>query len=410
MKPAFTVTLGERVKLGQTLFTDRKMTDIKFTSPGGGRVIEINRGEKRRFESVVIVLDKVEKEVTFDSYSAEELDELGHFQIVQLLLDSGLWTTLRTRPYSKVPDPDSRPHSIFVTAMDTNPHAPKVHKAIEGNEDDFKNGIKVLAKLTEGMLYICKEYGSRLPEVKSSSVSVKEFSGVHPAGLVGTHIHFVDPVGPAKTVWHISIDDVVSVGKLFTTGRLALERVISLAGPGVKNPRLIKTRVGASIEDITTGELSGLDLRIISGSILSGREAYGVTNYLGRFHRQLSVLAEGRERVMLGWARPGFDMYSVKSVFVSKLTFWKKFNFNTALNGAKRAIIPAGSYEQVMPLDILATFLLRSLHIEDIEEAEKLGALELDEEDLALCTFVCPSKLDYGPMLRTCLERIEKEG
>lgn len=409
MKPALNVGLGDHVKLGQLLFTDRKSPLIKYTSPGSGKVVGINRGEKRRFLSIVIALEGND-ELTFDTFPEAKLGTLSRDQVVEQLVNSGLWTSLRSRPFSKVPDPETIPHSIFITAIDTNPIVPSIEKIIDNKERDFGNGLNVISRLTEGKVYLCKspDLSIQLPELKR--LSIDEFSGPHPAGNVGTHIHFLDPVSRKKTVWHIGVQDIIAIGRLFTTGRISVERIISLAGPLVKKPRLIKTRLGASLEDLTKDELSDEEERIISGSVLSGRASAENVSFLGRYHQQVSVISEGRKREFMGWLNPGLNLFSVKNVVLSKLFPGKKFDFSTSLNGGLRAIVPIGNYEKVMPLDILPTFLLRALMVDDIEEAEKLGCLELDEEDLALCTFVCPSKIDYGPVLRRNLTLIEKEG
>jgi Na+-transporting NADH:ubiquinone oxidoreductase subunit A len=211
-------------------------------------------------------------------------------------------------------------------------------------------------------------------------------------------------------VWYIQVQDVIAIGILFTTGILDVSRIISLAGPGARNPRLIRTRIGASVSDITRDELKEGEQRVISGSVFSGHTAEGVTGFLGRFHQSASVIPEGRKRVFMGWLSPGFNLFSVKNILLSGLLPKKKFIFTTALHGGRRSIVPIGSYEKVMPLDILPTYLLRALAVDDVEEAEKLGCLELDEEDLALCTFVCPSKINHGENLRRNLTLIEKEG
>ncbi len=409
MKPTMEVKVGDRVKLGQVLFSDKKMPAVKYTSPGAGKVIEINRGEKRHFLSVVIELDGNE-EITFQSYSETKLDSLTRKEIVDQLLDSGLWTSLRARPFSRVANPDVQPHSIFITAMDTNPLAPDVDKIIEGNKPNFITGLKILSRLTEGKLHLCKSPAAKIPANGVDRLNIEEFDGPHPAGNVGTHIHFLDPVGRNKTIWHISAQDVISVGILFSTGKLNTERIVSLAGPGVKNPRLIRTRMGAAISDIVEGELNEGDNRVISGSVFMGHSAEGPVDYLGRYHQQISVLVEWRDRKFFGWLSLGSNLFSVKRILISSLTPKKKFNFTTALQGGKRAIVPSGSYEKVMPLDILPTYLLRALAVSDVEESEALGCLELDEEDLSLCTFVCPSKIDHGINLRRTLTIIEKEG
>jgi Na+-transporting NADH:ubiquinone oxidoreductase subunit A len=409
MKPLFAVSVGDHVKLGQLLFTDRKMPSIRYTSPGSGKVVSINRGERRRLLSVVIELEG-DDEVTFESYPEHKLASLERKSVINLLLESGLWTSLRARPFSTVARPETMPHSLFVTGMDTNPLAPSVEPIVRGNESYFMNGLTVLYKLTEGKVFVCKAPGDAIPHPRLESLSPVEFSGPHPAGNVGTHIHFLDPVNRNKTVWHIGLQDVIAVGLLFTTGRIYTERIISLAGSSVRTPRLIKTRMGASVEDLTANELNDGKNRIISGSVLSGHTAKDKTAFLGRYHQQISVIPEGGKREFLGWLRPGSTLYSIKNVMMSRLIPWKKINFTTSLHGERRAIYPIGSYEKIMPLDIMPTILLRALAMDDIEEAEKLGCVELDEEDLALCTFVCPSKIDHGENLRRNLTLIKKEG
>lgn len=409
LKPTLEVTVGEKVKLGQLLFTDKKMPGVKFTSPGSGTVVEINRGEKRVFLSMVIELEGNDS-VEFKNHSESALPSLKSEIIKEQLIDSGLWTSLRERPFSKVANPEVSPKSIFVTAMDSNPLAPSVEKILVGNESHFKNGLRLLSKLTDGNLYLCKEEGSNIPETHLHNLNVQEFSGVHPKGLAGTHIHLVDSVHRNKQAWYINAQDVVSIGKLFTTGKIDVERIISVAGPVVNNPRYIKTRIGASISELMENETTAGENRVISGSVLSGRIATKEEGYVGRYHQQISVIEENSERDFLGWVMPSSKLFSVKKVLLSSFSPKKKFNFNSALNGGKRAIVPSGSYEQVMPLDILPTFLLRSIAVNDVEEAEKLGCLELDEEDLALCTYVCPSKIDHGQNLRRNLTLIDKEG
>lgn len=409
MKPQFLVSPGGDVQSGQPLFIDKKMPSIQYTSPGAGKVVEINRGEKRKLLSVVIQL-KGDDEVTFQSYAEHELSTLDRQKVASLLLVSGLWTAIRSRPFSKVADPGTTPHSLFINAMDTNPLAPSVAKIIEGKEQHFINGLTALSKLTEGKVFLCKAPGESIPVPELESLSVAEFSGPHPAGNVGTHIHFLSPVSRNRHVWHVGIQDVIAVGILFTEGRLDVERVVSLAGPGAKNSRLIRTRIGASLEDIMSGELKEGEHRIISGSVFSGHSPHEQTAFLGRYHQQVTVLPEGRKREFLGWLGPGLNHYSCKNIVLSRISPRKRFNFSTATLGGRRAIVPVGAYEKVMPLDIMPTYLLKALAVDDVEEAEKLGCLELDEEDLALCTFVCPSKIDHAMELRRNLTLIEKEG
>lgn len=407
MKPTMLVKEGDKVKKGQIIFTDKKTEGVNYTAPASGTVIEINRGERRVFQSLVIRVEGDESE-TFTSYSGSELKSLERSKVVDNLVNSGLWTSFRTRPFSKVPEIASVPNSIFVTAIDTNPLAASPEVVLADQAEAFADGLTVLTRLTEGKVFLCKASGAKIPT--TSDVTVEEFSGVHPAGLAGTHIHFLDPVNDKKTVWSINYQDVVAIGKLFVTGELSVERVISVAGPQVKKPRLVRTQVGASLNDLLAGELSEGDNRVISGSVLSGRKAFGPFAYLGRYHNQVSILLEGRERQMMHYLRAGVEKHSIMNVFLSKLTGKKSFDMTTTTNGSDRTMLPLGNFERVMPLDILPTQLLRALVVNDTEQAQKLGALELDDEDLALCTYSCSGKFEYGPILRDCLTLIEKEG
>jgi len=410
MKPTMQVAEGDFVRCGQLLFTDKKIPAIRFTAPASGTVSEINRGSKRIFQSLVIDVQGDDCE-SFASCSEPQLARLDASVVRDNLVQSGLWTALRARPFSRVPDPQSVPHALFVTAMDTHPLAPRPDVVLADLADEFRAGLQVLRHLTDGKLFLCKAPQTEIPGEALDFVTVVEFAGPHPAGLPGTHIHFLSPVSERRTVWHIGYQDVAAVGKLFFTGRLPIERVVSLAGPSVKRPRLLRTRIGAHVGQLVDGELGDGFHRVISGSVLSGRTACGAFGYLGRYHAQISALAEGGEREFLGWQSPGFDKFSVKRVFASAIFGrGRKFAFTTSLEGSPRAMVPVGSYERVMPLDIVPTFLLRALITGDTEQARLLGCLELDEEDLALCVYVCPSKYEYGPLLRKSLTEIEREG
>ncbi|MFU2092322.1 Na(+)-translocating NADH-quinone reductase subunit A [Gallibacterium anatis] len=408
MRPSMKVREGDVVKKGQVLFEDKKNPGVVFTAPASGTVTAINRGAKRVLQSVVIKLEG-ESQMTFAKYSIEQLANLTVEQVKQNLVESGLWTALRTRPFSKIPAIDSKPSSIFVNAMDTNPLAAEPALIIKENAEAFQNGLTVLSRLNEGKLFVCKAAGTSIPTINASNVQVEEFSGPHPAGLSGTHIHFLDPVSISKFVWYINYQDVIAIGKLFTTGELYVDRVVSLAGPQVKNPRLVRTRLGANLNELTASELADGENRVISGSVLNGHTAVAPVNYLGRYALQVSVIAEGREKEFLGWISPGSNKFSITRTVLGHFGH-KLFKFTSAINGGHRAMVPIGTYERVMPLDIIPTLLLRDLSAGDTDSAQALGCLELDEEDLALCTFVCPGKNEYGPMLRAALDKIEKEG
>ncbi|MDG2960766.1 Na(+)-translocating NADH-quinone reductase subunit A [Bisgaard Taxon 10/6] len=405
MRPSMKVREGDTVKKGQVLFEDKKNPGVVFTAPASGTVTAINRGAKRVLQSVVIRVGGNEQ-VTFEKYDVAALNQLTGEQVRRNLQASGLWTALRTRPFSKVPAVDAVPSSIFVNAMDTNPLAADPAVIINEHAEDFANGLTVLTRLHD-KVNLVKAAGSNVSGV--GAVKVHEFGGKHPAGLVGTHIHFIDPVSLSKTVWHLNYQDVIAIGKLFTSGELFVERVVSLAGPQVKNPRLVRTVLGANLAQLTENELSAGENRVVSGSVLYGAKAEGPHNYLGRYALQVSVLAEDTEKEFLGWISPQPNKYSITRTVLGH--FGKKlFNFTTAENGGHRAMVPIGSYERVMPLDILPTLLLRDLEVGDTDSAQSLGCLELDEEDLALCTFVDPGKADYGSFLRQALDKIEKEG
>ena len=408
MRPSMKVREGDVVKKGQVLFEDKKNPGVIFTAPASGTITAIHRGEKRVLQSVVIKVEGNET-LSFDKYETAELNTLSAEQVRKNLQESGLWTAFRTRPFSKVPAIDSVPSSIFVNAMDTNPLAADPAVIIAASENDFVNGLTALSRLHDGNIHLCKAPDNKIPASHASNVIVDEFAGPHPAGLSGTHIHFIDPVGINKTVWYINYQDVIAIGKLFTTGELNVERVISLAGPQVKSPRLVRTVIGANLSQLTAGELKDGNNRVISGSVLCGQTAEGVHDYLGRYALQVSVIAEGNEKEFFGWITPQPNKYSITRTVLGH--FGKKlFNFTTAENGGERAMVPIGSYERVMPLDILPTLLLRDLIVGDTDGAQALGCLELDEEDLALCSFVCPGKYEYGSILRQVLDKIEKEG
>jgi Na+-transporting NADH:ubiquinone oxidoreductase subunit A len=408
MKPSMEVKVGDKVKLGQLLFTDKKTEGVKYTAPGAGKVVAINRGSRRVLQSVVIDLSSKEEEETFASYKEKDLESLARDKVVTNLVDSGMWTALRTRPYNKIPAVDSEPKSIFITAMDTNPLAAKAEHLIKEDEQAFANGLKVLTRLTQGAVYVCQKPNAVMPQVKG--ITYEEFDGPHPAGLPGTHIHFLDPVNMDTCVWHINYQDVIAYGKFFTSGKIPVERIIALGGPGVKEPRLLRTRIGANMDELTAGQIKDGEQRVISGSVFNGCEAADEMAFLGRYHLQVSILPEKRERELFASLKPGEDRFSIKRVFMNAFTGGPTADMNTSTYGRPGNMLAIGSFEKVMPLDILPNYLLRALCAGDTDEAQSLGCLELAEEDLALCTYACPGKNDFGVVLRDALTIIEKEG
>jgi Na+-transporting NADH:ubiquinone oxidoreductase subunit A len=408
MRPTMHVQVGDKVKKGQLLFEDKKNPGVKFTAPAAGEVVEVNRGARRVLQSVVIKIEG-EDEVTFQSFDDAALAAAERETIAELLVESGAWTAIRTRPFSKNPAVGSTPSSIFVSAMDTNPLAVDPQIVISERKDDFAFGLKVLAKLTDGKVYVSKSPGADI-HTGDTSVDVNEFAGPHPAGLVGTHIHHLDPVGMKKFVWHVGYQDVIAIGSLLSTGKIDTTKVISLAGPAATKPRIVTTVLGASIDEIIDGETIEGPVRAVSGSVLNGTNANGPHAYLGRYHTQVSLLVEDKEKRLFGWIMPGSNQHSVTRAYLGHLSPKKLFNMTTQTNGSDRSMVPIGNYERVMPLDIIPTLLLRDIISGDTEGATSLGALELDEEDLSLCTYVCPGKYNYGPILRECLTKIEEEG
>lgn len=412
MRPTMLVKEGDIVAKGQPLFEDKKRAGVLHTAPASGHIVAINRGERRVFESIVIEKSGND-EIKFAKFDAQSLSTLDRQTVVQNLLQSGEWTALRTRPFSRTPAVDSVPSAIFVTAMDTSPLAVDPMVLLKDEMASFNDGLTILSVLSP-RTYVCHHSKDALERVTklapNNQTTYHAFNGVHPAGLAGTHIHFLHPLARGVTVWTINYQDVVAIGKLFTTGRIHNERLISLAGPSVKEPRLIKTERGADLADLTKGELYDGTHRIISGSVLAGRKYSPTTAHLGRFANQVSVLPEGFERPSMHFLSLGIHRFSKLPIYVSHFFKNRTYNFTTSTNGSPRAMVPIGLFEKVMPQDYLPTQLLRALIVEDIVQAVDLGALELDEEDLALCTFVSPGKYEFGDILRDNLTRIEMEG
>ncbi|MEM7090395.1 MAG: Na(+)-translocating NADH-quinone reductase subunit A [Pseudomonadota bacterium] len=407
LKPKMLVQEGESVKRGTPLFCHKDAPDAMIVAPLTGKVAAINRGARRVLQSVVIdVADANDTGVDFSGIGDADSAE----GVTQKLCAAGLWTSFRTRPYSKMPVPGTSAQAIFVTAMDSEPLAADASVIIADAGDAFAAGLEALTKLTEGNTYLCHKDGDTVPGSEVAGVETAAFSGPHPAGLAGTHIHFLEPLVGDKQVWTIGYSDVIAIGRLMQTGHLDPNIVIALSGPGAREPRLIRTVMGASTDDLTRDEITVEGTpRIISGSILSGTQAEGPTAYLGRFARQITVIREDHDQIPMGWIRPMPSKYAVQPMLASAFS-QKLFKLTSNLNGGRRAMVPTGTFERLMPQDYLPTQLLRALLVMDTDTAQALGALELDEEDLGLVGFACPAKYEYGLALRDCLTKIEKEG
>lgn len=374
--PRLRVEVGQAVALGDVLFEDRDRPAVVFTSPGAGVVRAVHRGERRALASVVVDLDG-DAEVTFPSFPRAALAMLPREEVLRVLLASGLFTALRARPFGKVPDPATEPRSVFVTATASDPLAARPDLVLADDPQAFADGLAVLSRLTRGPVFLCRAPDAVLPEGDPARVTVATFAGPHPSGLVGTHVHRLDPVRAGAVVWHVGCQDVTAIGALFTTGRLRPTRLVALGGPRALRPRLVRTRLGASLDDLLRDEVAAGGHRTVSGSALSGDEAVGATAYLGRLHTQVALLAPAE----------------------------------TAPTSRDRPVMwPLPVYARVVPLDLPVLPLLRALLVGDVERAEALGALELDEEDLALCAYVCPGRVAYGPALRAVLDVLEVGG
>ncbi len=406
LKSRILVAEGDAVGAGSPLMIDKANPQAQIVSPVSGRVKAINRGHRRKLISIEIEAGEGAEAVDFSSVG----DADTRAGLVEKLCAAGLWTSLRTRPYSKVPAPDSTPAAIYVTAMDSEPLAADPAPIIAAEAEAFTTGLAAVSKLCDGTTWLCHEDGADVPGGDLPNVEAAAFSGPHPAGLAGTHLHFLQPPQADKPVWTIGYQDVLTIGRLLRTGKLDATCVISLAGPVCKDPRLVRTVAGASMADLAANDLpSGLPVRMISGSVLSGRMGEGASAYLGRYARQITLIEEDRKQIPMGWIRPMFGKYAVQPVLGSALSR-KLYPLTSNMNGGRRAMVPTGTFEQLMPQDYLPTQLLRALLVMDTDEAQALGALELDEEDLGLVGFACPAKYEYGIALRDCLTRIEKEG
>lgn len=407
LKPRLLVGEGDPVSVGSPVLAHKDMSEALIVSPAAGKVKAINRGYRRSLVSIEIEIGEAGPEpVDFSSVGDITTTE----GLTERLCAAGLWPSFRTRPYSKVPDPSSSPTALYITAMDSEPLCPDATAIIGEAEDAFRKGVETVASLCSGTTYLCHQGGRAIPGGDLAGVENAEFSGPHPAGLPGTHMHFLEPPQSDRIVWTIWYQDVLAIGRLILTGQYDPERVVALSGPVCRNPRLVRTVTGASIEDLTRDEYdTKVPVRKISGSILSGRSVEGASSFLGRYCRQITIIEEDREQIPMGWIRPMPGKFAVQPVLGS--AFSKKlYALTSNLNGGRRAMVPLGTFEELMPQDYLPTQLLRALLVMDTDQAQALGVLELDEEDLGLVGFACPAKYEYGIALRDCLSKIEKEG
>ena len=396
MKPTLLAREGDKVKVGQKIIEDKKNPGIFFTSPCGGVITDINRGEKRKFLSLEIEIDSNEEFEEFDTSQNPK----------DLLINSGLFNSFRTRPFNRTPKINDVPDCIFINACDTNPLSINPHHIISLNKDEFDVGVKFISSLFSSPTHLTHQ--DNILDYSYENVESHVFSGPHPAGLVSTHISAIYPVDINRCVWTIGYQEVISIGYLLKNNTLRTHKNISISGESVFKPSLLSARIGANLEELTAGKIED-NSRIISGSVLFGHDAIDAMSYLGFYDNQVSVISNIPNDIFMNWIMPGKTLHSKLNVFISSFLKPKKFTFNTSINGGDRAIVPVGSYEEIIPLDILVTQLLKALVVSDIEVATELGMLELTAEDLALATYVCPSKYDYCSILMDNLNKVYEE-
>ncbi len=405
LSPKLSLKVGDEVKAGAPLFYDKYHTEIVFTAPLGGKVSQINRGERRRILEVVIETDTAAGYVEFIKARPESLSPE---EIKDQLLKSGLWPFIRRRPYGILASPHEKPKAIFISSFDTAPLAPDYNFIIEGQMATFQTGINALAKLTEGKVYLGVSEKSVFTNIKNAEI--KQFSGVHPAGNVGVQIHHVSPINKGEVVWTINPQDVLFIGRLFETGKTDFSKIFALTGSEIEKPKYIQTILGTPVAAITDNRIKKADYkqRIISGNVLTGTKVKQ-PNYIGFFDSQITVIPEGDEYELLGWASPGIDKFSATKTFLSKIFPKKEYTLNANMNGGERAFVMTGQYEKVVPMDIYPVFLLKACLVDDLDKMEQLGIYEVVEEDFALCEYVCTSKIKVQDILRKGMNTMIKE-
>lgn len=410
LTPKMLLKEGDKVKAGSPLFFDKYNEKIIFTSPVSGTFTDLVRGEKRKILRVTIDADPTDEHLAFQS--GDPL-QMTREQIKDNILQSGLWPTLKQRPYAVVANPDHTPKSIFVSAFDSSPLGPDLDFIMNGQEDTFQTGLNALTKLTDGKVHLSVNSETTLSKafLHAKNVTIHHFTGPHPAGNIGIQIHHIDPVNKGDIVWHIDVQHILMLGRLFEKGIYDASKIIALAGPEVLNPRYYRVISGARIEDITVNNIRidpDTRQRFISGNALTGT-AIPPGNYLRFYHNQITVLPEGDKPEILGWILPNLDKFSFSRSFPAFLTPWRKYRHNTNIRSGERPFVVTGLYEKVLPMDIMPMQLLKSIMINDIDMMEKLGIYEVAPEDFALCEYVCPSKIEIQDTIREGLDLLLKE-
>ncbi len=403
-KPALKV--GAKVKVGTVIFFDKYNPEIKFVSPVSGELEAINRGERRKILDFVV---KSDKQFTAEDFGTLDPKSAKKEEVIEKMLNAGMWPSLRQRPYGIIANPQDEPKAIFISAFDTAPLAPDYNFIAEGKEKELQAGIDALSQLTKGDIHIGVKNNSDSSVFESlKGVKINTFEGPHPIGNVGVQISKVSPINKGEIVWTIQIQDLISLGNLFLTGNYDASRVVALTGSEINNTAYFKSHIGCSIVPYTKENVAEGKLRYISGNVLTGSNI-GENGHLGYYDSQFTVIPEGDEHDFMGWATPNLKKFSVSKSYFSWLCPKKEYSLNANLNGGRRAFIVSEQYEKVMPMDILPEHLIKAILSQDIDKMEQLGIYEVVEEDLALCEFVCTSKLEIQNILRQGIDVMIKE-
>jgi Na+-transporting NADH:ubiquinone oxidoreductase subunit A len=407
IRPKLVVKVGDKVKAGTPLFYDKFQPEVQFTAPVSGEVIEINRGERRVILEVVI---KADATIEYEEFKVSDPSELSKDEIVEVLQKSGLWPSIRQRPYSTIANPADTPKAIYISAFDSAPLAADMDYVVMDCSNCFQKGINVLSKLTNGTIHlnINADYPASDTYTKAKGVQVNKFTGPHPSGNVGIQINKIDPINKGDIIWYTYPQEIIAIGRLFEKGIYDATKIIALTGSEVKNPLYYKLISGASIKNIVTENVTEGEHRYIGGNVLTGSKI-SHDGYVGYYDNQVTVIPEGKYYEFFGWALPGFKKHSASRAVFSWLLPNKKFKLDTNFHGGNRAYVMSGEYDKVFPMNIYPVQLIKSILIEDIDKMEQLGIYEVDEEDFALCEYVCTSKTEVQSIIRTGLDLMRKE-
>lgn len=408
MRPGMKVEPGDAVKRGSILFVDKQKPEILFRSPTAGTVREIVRGERRVIQRVIIDVGADSSE-SFDSINKAQIDKLSAAKTKELLLNSGLWPTLRQRPFDRIADFTKTPRAIFISAVDSAPLQAETDILLEGREVDFQLGIDLLAKLTDGKIHLSVSASTETFFSKITGVETHQFSGPHPAGNVGIQVHHIDRLLAGQIIWYISPRHVAQIGSFLSKGEYPAAKTYALTGSELTDRHYVKAIEGALVSDLVNTPIAADKQRVISGNVLTGQQTRA-DGFVGFYDDMLTVIPELTGRRFMAWVQLGFKASSFWRMYFSKLTPGKKQAPTTDLNGGERAFVSTGEYEKVVPMDVLPVHLCKAILIEDIELMEQLGIYEVAPEDLALCSYICPSKIEFGDIIEKGMQTMEKEG